>query len=330
MWIILENLKIKEVEIIFDRGYFGRVMKASLAVLLLVSTPHQLSVASVEQRLNQLESKVSEMQILLERLALPSSPRPAIAGKAKTSPGSYRIQPGDSFWSISRRHGLTVTQLLHANPGINPRRLSIGKVISLPGVSSPTGQMAAVKRSQTITHEIRKGDMMERIARRYGVSLSQLKSANPGVNPLRLKIGSTLQIPGQSPSGPLLPRPVETKSGLPEAPTPLPKRPVEKRDHPYLKALETTPPVVEATKPVVEEPKPIEKPQPIEEPKPVEEPEPGSLSEPRLIVLAEDTRFSAIANEHKTTVSMLNQLNQQNLKPGQMIKAGSQIYIPAP
>ena len=45
------------------------------------------------------------------------------------------------------------------------------------------------------TYKVRSGDTLERIARLFGVSLSQLKRANDNVNPRRLQIGQKIYIP---------------------------------------------------------------------------------------------------------------------------------------
>ncbi|MCC5807621.1 MAG: LysM peptidoglycan-binding domain-containing protein [Opitutales bacterium] len=44
-------------------------------------------------------------------------------------------------------------------------------------------------------HVIESGDTLSRIAGRYGISLSRLMEANPGVNPNRLQIGQRIVIP---------------------------------------------------------------------------------------------------------------------------------------
>lgn len=44
-------------------------------------------------------------------------------------------------------------------------------------------------------------------------------------------------------------------------------------------------------------------------------------------MIAENLRFSEIAERYETTVTDLNKLNQRNLSPQQMIKSGSQLYI---
>lgn len=50
----------------------------------------------------------------------------------RTAEGTYSVQPGDTLYAIAQRFGLTVSQLLAANTGIDPRSLFIGQPIRLP------------------------------------------------------------------------------------------------------------------------------------------------------------------------------------------------------
>ena len=52
----------------------------------------------------------------------------------------YRVQRGESFTTIARRHRVTLDELLQANPQIEPRRLQAGQWILIPPASqSPAG-----------------------------------------------------------------------------------------------------------------------------------------------------------------------------------------------
>lgn len=44
----------------------------------------------------------------------------------------YRIQSGDTLLVVARRFGVTLQQVLDANPGVNPNRLQIGQEIIIP------------------------------------------------------------------------------------------------------------------------------------------------------------------------------------------------------
>ncbi|KIL45774.1 LysM peptidoglycan-binding domain-containing protein [Jeotgalibacillus soli] len=78
-------------------------------------------------------------------------------------PDTYKIQEGDTLWNIANNEeGITVADLLAANPGIDPSKLKIGQVINLGKAkgadkpapvtpATPTINSPAVKIGQTIT-----------------------------------------------------------------------------------------------------------------------------------------------------------------------------------
>jgi N-acetylmuramoyl-L-alanine amidase len=54
--------------------------------------------------------------------------------KPEALPAKYTIQEGDTFWSIAAKdgpEGITVEDLIAANPGVDPRNLKVGQVINL-------------------------------------------------------------------------------------------------------------------------------------------------------------------------------------------------------
>ncbi|MBI5876200.1 MAG: DUF3048 domain-containing protein [Chloroflexi bacterium] len=76
--------------------------------------------------------------------SLPSGPTPTPT-RTRVPAGTYRVQPGDTLLGIAYRAGLTLDDLLAANPNISdPNRLSINQVIRIPeGGSVPVGPPAA-------------------------------------------------------------------------------------------------------------------------------------------------------------------------------------------
>lgn len=51
---------------------------------------------------------------------------------ANTNLRTYKIQPGDNFFLLAKRFGLSLTQVLQANSEVNPDKLEVGQVIRLP------------------------------------------------------------------------------------------------------------------------------------------------------------------------------------------------------
>ncbi len=54
--------------------------------------------------------------------------RPAVA----TAPRSYTVQRGESLYTIARKHGVKLSALQAANPGVDPRRLKAGQNLTIP------------------------------------------------------------------------------------------------------------------------------------------------------------------------------------------------------
>ena len=271
-----------------------------------------LPAASVEARLHRLEGQVSELQALLQQFNhQESNSAPHQVSRAQET---HVIRSGDSYWSIARRYGTNVEALKQANPRVNPRALQIGHRIVIPRSGSPLTAMRPASSAQTITgtYRVKKGDILGRISEAHGIRLHQLMAANPGLNPRRLQIGTVLHIPGQSNFAPTEVIPVTPP---PIHPDPIPFQDEEQSDefeqergNPFLSENDTDLPEVRR----------------LEDPTPLPSPD-----EPRLINVEYDARFVDIATTHNTTVSQLNELNNRQLNPLQMIKAGSQLFVPA-
>jgi LysM repeat protein len=59
----------------------------------------------------------------------------------------------------------------------------------------PRSTPAVESRPTQRTHKVQAGETPASIARKYGVSLEALLAANPGLNPRRMQIGQTLNVP---------------------------------------------------------------------------------------------------------------------------------------
>lgn len=140
-------------------------------------------------------------------VAKPVSPAPSAA--------AYTVADGDTLWSVAKRLGVPADALAQANPGVDPRRLSIGQSLAVPAggtlvaTASSTSQPVAAPTFQSAAatghgHIVAEGDNYWSVARRYDVSVAALTAANPGVDPTRLRIGQELAIPaGAAPGAPV-------------------------------------------------------------------------------------------------------------------------------
>ena len=106
------------------------------------------------------------------------------ASVALAAGGAYTVQRGDTLWAIARKNGVSVSDILSANPSIkNASTIYAGKTITIPS-------------SKMVAYKVQPGDTMWAIARRYEISFDELRKANPGIaNPAAIYVGQTVMIP---------------------------------------------------------------------------------------------------------------------------------------
>jgi membrane-bound lytic murein transglycosylase D len=109
----------------------------------------------------------------------------------------YRVRPGDSLWTISRRNGMSVASLARLN-GISTsavlqpgQRLQVSGPARAASADSGGGEKPA---SGRVDYTVKRGDTLSGIARRFAVTVQQLQGwNNMGSNTL-LRAGQRLTI----------------------------------------------------------------------------------------------------------------------------------------
>jgi membrane-bound lytic murein transglycosylase D len=115
---------------------------------------------------------------------------------------SYIVKRGDTLSSIARRHGVSMRALASANGIRKPSSLAAGRRLRIPGtveraiVADAAERRAPARPAASTAHTVRRGETLASIARRYGVSATQLASLNGVRNPNALRAGQRLDIPG--------------------------------------------------------------------------------------------------------------------------------------
>lgn len=131
---------------------------------------------------------------------------------------AYDARKGESVAAIARRHRTTVDRLdTHNQLQTKRGRLLHAQTILVPvrdaRRAAPGQDPTAAAGSATLQHAVQSGDTLFGIARRYGLGVSQLVEANPGLD-ARLKTGQIVRLPldGDSGSGAAGIRPVSLES----------------------------------------------------------------------------------------------------------------------
>jgi LysM repeat protein len=164
-------------------------------------------------------------------------PEATIVGGGVVQPGggsTYTVKSGDTLAGIAERFGISLEDLLAANPGINPSRLQSGDNVKLPtGTEPPPPDPTATEgpaetpvpeatrepvEEPTVepteapaetatpspggqTYTVQEGDIPGTIAAQFGITVEELLAANPGIDPTNLQIGQVLNIPPPAPEG---------------------------------------------------------------------------------------------------------------------------------
>lgn len=165
-------------------------------------------------------------------------PAVRILGESAVSTGgrrTYTIQAGDTFSSIADQFGITLEELIAANPDVDPTSLVAGDVINLPEavavvppaatatpgeapaeeeptVDAPAEEIptdtpvplpteppppADTPTAQSLgtTYVVQAGDTFASIAAQFGITVEALAAANPGADSNNLSIGQVLMLP---------------------------------------------------------------------------------------------------------------------------------------
>ena len=104
---------------------------------------------------------------------------------------SYVVKSGDTLWSIAKKYGVSVDELKEKN-GLTSNSLSLNQILIIPSAGSEeeTGEYYTVVA----------GDNLYSIARRYGLTVSELKAFNNLTSDM-LSIGQKLLVKEGVPSG---------------------------------------------------------------------------------------------------------------------------------
>jgi LysM repeat protein len=164
---------------------------------------------------------------------VPQMPMPAPqVGEAQ----DYTILKGDTFSSLHKKFGVKVSDLLAANPGVDPKTLKPGQKVHIPApapaaASASSAAMAntsgaptdasAVQSGSGTLYTVVSGDNLTKIANHFGVSVRALRAQNRQLaSSDRIRVGEKLKIPVKASRTPAATEPAPAPAPQPAAASP--------------------------------------------------------------------------------------------------------------
>ena len=137
---------------------------------------------------------------------------------------TYKVEKGDTLYSISRKYQITVPELRAANNLSENDVIKVGQKLKIPSADiSAAAALASDKKAATSSnasisattktkeYTVVKGDTMYSISKKHGMTLAEFMALNNLDNSSVIKVGQKLKITDtKSVSVP------ENKSGVPE------------------------------------------------------------------------------------------------------------------
>ncbi len=119
-----------------------------------------------------------------------------VRGYARSENAEYTVSPGDTLSSIGEKYKVSVSSLCASNDLGDCDNLKVGTTLKIPPIED------------SIIVTVKKGDTVEKLAKRYKVDPQLIVDANYLFKPFNLEVGSEVIVPGATipkPSAPSTP-----------------------------------------------------------------------------------------------------------------------------
>lgn len=134
----------------------------------------------------------------LEELYKFAGATPVTSTETSEGPKKHKVSAGDTFESIAIKYGLTVRELVSANPQLlkSGDQLTIPAPVAIPSEGgSSSGSTTGGAPSQPRTYTVKAGDSLSSIAVKFGTTVAKIASANNITNINLISVGQVLIIP---------------------------------------------------------------------------------------------------------------------------------------
>jgi LysM repeat protein len=133
---------------------------------------------------------------------------PAVTPTVPAAAGEYTVAKGDTFATIAKKCTVSTKALMEANPGVEATKLKVGAKLHVPAATAVATTAPAPGTASSTTavvdsatglqvYEVKSGDNLTIIAKRYGTSVKAIRVAN-NLKSDGLKVSQKLKIPAKA------------------------------------------------------------------------------------------------------------------------------------
>lgn len=134
------------------------------------------------------------MQKKIIATVIGSSAVAAVAATHAEGATTYKVQSGDSLWSIANKYNMSVSKLKSLN-NITSNVIFPNQVLTVSGTTSSSS--STTTSSNTTYYTVKSGDSLSSIAAKYGTSYQKIMSLN-GLNNYVIYPGQRLKVSGST------------------------------------------------------------------------------------------------------------------------------------
>ena len=163
-----------------------------------------------------LETGPSTVLIPLAKAALVQQGLAALPTSERTAPRIYLVKSGDTLSEISKSSGIDLWTLKRANQ-LSSSRIRVGQTLVLPIPGTAPHATSSTINSNSAdyrVHIVQPGDNLWDLARRYGIRVDDIASANQLSRSDTLRVGAKLRISSSQPALPPKSEPDESSGGV--------------------------------------------------------------------------------------------------------------------
>ena len=104
------------------------------------------------------------------------------------------VKAGDTLYSLAKAYDVSEKDIIDNNAGIDATTLRIDQTIKIPVIEPQQNPMTKKDKKRFKKHNVKSGETLYSIARKYEISVATIIEDNPGTDPTAISIGQELLI----------------------------------------------------------------------------------------------------------------------------------------